>query len=300
MDQLSAIRSFVRVAESGSFSAVARELGLTQSQVSRQVAHLEAELRLVLLTRSTRRVQLTPEGRLYLAHARRALAELEQGRSAAQGARGELAGQLRLAVSSGFLRFVLLDPLTMLLREHREFGVELLLGDRFIDLVGEGADLALRVGALDDSGLVARRLMSLSHIVVASPAYLRESSAHAPPILGPQALVHHQCLVFTGLRERRWVFHGPGGSESVPVGGRVAFDLGEVALDLVLRDLGVAMLPRLAVTEHLAQGRLVQLLPQWKLEPLPVHAVYPASRRQVARVELVIERLLHHFGGREL
>jgi DNA-binding transcriptional LysR family regulator len=281
MDQLTAMRTFVRVADRGSFSAVARELALAQSQVSRQVAQLEQMLGANLLTRTTRRVTLTPEGAAYLEHARRALAEADEGLQAVRRGTQRLHGRMRLAVSGGLLRFVLFDPLEELLRQHPELALDFLIGDERIDLGQHGADLAVRAGELDDSGLVGRKLAELTRVLVASRGYLSASAARSPPILSPAALEHHQCLVFTGMRERRWLFRGSTGQQAVAVSGRVSFSVGELVREGVMRGLGVGLLPLVICKDEIASGQLVRLLPEYEVDPLPVHAVYPASRRRL-------------------
>lgn len=298
MDQLTTMRTFVRVAERGSFSAVAREQATTQSQISRQVARLEQRLGAHLFTRTTRSVGLTDEGRLYLDYARRAVAEADEGQAMVRGGARRLQGRLRLATTSGMLRYLLLDALKSLCVAHPNLNIDLVIADAINDLVTDGIDLAIRIGSLHDSGLVARKLAELPRVVVASRAYLEATAGDLPAIVTPEALQHHQCLLFAGLRERRWTFHGEHGAIQVPVSGRVTFSVAEMVREAVFRDLGVGRGPRLHYAEGLASGTLVQLLPGYRIDAVPVHAVYPSSRRHVMRVETLVEHLAQFFAAR--
>ncbi len=295
MDQLHAMRVFVRVAERASFSAVAKEASTTQSQVSRQVAHLESHLGAHLFTRTTRSVTLTDEGRLYLDFARRALAEADEGAALVRNGMRRVRGRLRLAMSNGVLRHFVLDAIEPLLAAHPELHIDFTVNDQVPDLVAEGIDLAIRVGALEDSGLMARKLAELPRVVVASRRYLERTAAVLPAIVTPETLTQHQCIVHAGPCDRRWHFETDHGPVTVNVGGRVSFSVGEMVREAALRDLGVALGPRQLFADGIESGKLVQLLPGFRVPPVAVHAVYPASRRHVARVEKVIEHLLAHF-----
>lgn len=296
MDQLVAMRAFVRVAERGSFSAVAREMDSTQSQVSRQVAALEQRLGTVLLTRTTRQVQLTSEGQVYLEYARRALMESDEGEALLRGGRQALAGRLRISTSAALFRHLVFEPLQALMAENPGLELDVQINNSRVDLVTEGIDLAIRAGDLQDSSLVARKLIDLRRIVCAAPSYLRRMSAERPPIVHPQALEQHECMVFTHWRDPRWHFEDEAGQAyPVSVSGRWRFNQVPVLRDAAVAGLGVALLPRVVVLDLLQSGALVQLLEGFRCQPLPVHAVYPASRRQVARVEAVVQALLAHL-----
>jgi len=295
MDQLHAMRVFVRVAERGSFSAVAKERATTQSQVSRHVAQLEQRLGAHLFTRTTRKVLLTDEGQIYLDYARRALAEADEGAAEVRGGMRRMRGRLRLAMSHGVLRYLMFDALESFLAAHPELAIDFVLDDGAPDLVAGGIDLAIRQGEQADSALLARRLVELPRVVVASRRYLERSAGTLPAIVTPAALTQHQCIVHAGLADRRWHFDTDDGPLAITVGGRVSFSVGEAVRDAARRGLGVALAPRLLFADLLASGELVQLLPGFRVPPLPVHAVFPASRRQVLRVEKLTEHLLAHF-----
>jgi DNA-binding transcriptional LysR family regulator len=225
MDQLLAMRTFVRVAERGSFSAVAREMETTQSQVSRQVANLEARLGAALLTRTTRQVQLTAEGQVYLEFARRALTECDEGEALLRGGRQTLAGRLRISTGAGLFRHVVFEPLQAMLAQHPGLELDVQINDAWVDLVTEGIDLAIRGGELSDSGLIARKLADLERVVCAAPAYLQREAAHRPPIVHPAALELHECILFTNWRDPRWHFEDEHAQRySVNVAGRWRFN----------------------------------------------------------------------------
>jgi len=296
MDQLLAMRTFVRVAERGSFSAVAREMESTQSQISRHVANLEQRLGAALLTRTTRQVQLTTEGRMYLEFARRALSECDEGEALLRDGRQSLSGLLRISTAGGLFRQVLFKPLQDLMAANPGLQLDVQINDAFVDLVSEGIDLAIRGGELSDSSLIARKLTELERIVCASPAYLQRESATRPPIIHPSALEQHECLAFSNWRDPRWQFEDEQGqSYDVSVGGRWRFNQVLAVRDAVMAGLGVGLVTRMWVQDALDKGVLVHLLPGFRCKPLPVYAVYPASRRQVARVEAVVQTLLAHL-----
>lgn len=296
MDQLLAMRTFVRVAERGSFSAVAREMESTQSQVSRQVSNLEQRLGTMLLNRTTRQVQLTTEGQIYLEYARRALIECDEGESLLREGRHALSGRLRISTGAALFRHVVFAPMQALMAQNPGLQLDVQINDAWVDLVTEGIDLAIRGGELADSSLIARKLTDLERIVCAAPAYLQRESASRLPIVHPSALEQHECLVFTHWRDPRWHFEDElGQAYAVSVGGRWRFNQVLALRDAVVAGHGVAVLPRMVAEDELRAGRLVWLLQGFHCKPLPVHAVYPASRRQVARVEAVVQGLLAHL-----
>lgn len=298
MDQLQAMRVFVRVAERSSFSAVARELNSTQSQVSRQVAQLEERLGATLLTRTTRQVLLTPEGQRYLESARRALAEIDEGEALLRGGRQTLTGPIRISTSAAFFHFLLFEPLKALMAQHPQLELDLRISDALVDLVTEGIDLAVRGGELSDSSLIARKLCDLPFLIVASREYLARHADSRPPIVAPQALEQHEAVRFSGWRDPFWRFHDEQGrSHVVQVKGRWTFSQGQAVRTALQSGLGVAQVPRFLVQDLLDDGSLVHLLPGYTTRSMPMHAVYPASRRQVARVEAVVQALLQSLGS---
>lgn len=307
MDRLQAMQTFVRVVEAGSFSAVAREQGSTQSAVSKQVAALERALQAQLMARTTRSLALTEEGERYFEQARRLVAEIEEAESTVRGAGRRLSGWLRVAAAVGFGRMTLLPVVQRFLQEHPGVKVDLRLSDAFVDLVEQGIDVAVRVGDLADSTLVARRVGSTRRIVVAQREFLRRlqrarGDATRMP-REPQDLLQHNCIVYTELATRNeWRFtagpgaHAPRGTvQSVRVAGNLQTNSSEVVRAAVLSGFGIGYSPTWLFAEELRSGQVQPILSDWLAPELPIHLVSPPSRRHSAKVrafgDLVAEAL---------
>ncbi|MFM0453014.1 LysR family transcriptional regulator [Paraburkholderia nemoris] len=208
MDKLQAMKTFVRVVEAGSFSAVAHEADTTQSAVSKQVAALERELGARLLTRTTRSLALTEEGEHYFEQARRLVAEIAEAEGALRRGEQQLTGWLRIAASVGFGRLKLMPLVQSFLAEHRGVKIDLRLSDGFVDLVEQGIDVAVRLGDLPDSSLIARRVGTAQRMLMAHRSYVRSlpKGTKAPRV--PDDLVEHNCIVYTELDAQRVAFYG--------------------------------------------------------------------------------------------
>ena len=286
MDRLMAMQTFVRVVETGSFSAVAREQGSTQSAVSKQVGALEKHLGAKLLTRTTRSLATTEDGERYFEDARRLVAEVSEAEG--QLRRGEqlLGGWLRVAASVGFGLRVLMPHVRSFLSAHPGVQIDLKLNDGFIDLVEHGIDVAVRIGQLSDSGLLARRIGSAQRVLVASRGYLESLPAGTAAPAIPDDLRRHACIVYTELSTRNvWDFGTPDGSSvAVRVSGPLQTNSSEVVRASVLGGLGIGYSPTWLFEDVLATGEVCVLLPDWATRPLPVHLVSPAQRRHSAKV----------------
>jgi DNA-binding transcriptional LysR family regulator len=299
MDRLSAMQIFVRVVESGSFSAVARETRTTQSAVSKQVAALERVLGARLLSRTTRSLALTEEGERYFEQARRLVAEIAEAESSLRRGEQQLSGWLRVAASVGFGRLKLMPLVKSFLEANPGVKVDLRLSDGFIDLVEEGIDVAVRIGALADSTLVARRIGTSKRVLIASRQYLRSlpKGVKAPRV--PHDLQHLNCIVYTELAtQNAWTFTaGPGASADVGATvtiraeGNLQTNSSEVVRAAVLAGMGVGFSPTWLFEEELAKGHLQVLLPDWPVPALPVHLVSPGQRRQSAKVQAFASHL---------
>jgi len=203
MDLLAPMRTFVRVVETGSFTAVAREASTSQPTISRQIAALEAHLGARLLTRSTRALTPTQDGRAFYEHARRALEAVGEAENAVGRRRGRPSGTLKLSIPVVFGRLHVVPRLGRFLARYPELSIELAMGDGFADLVEQGIDLAIRVGVVQDQGLVARRIGTVRRLAVAAPSYLRRRGAPD----SPAALASHDCIAYTRLATgNRWHF----------------------------------------------------------------------------------------------
>lgn len=286
------MRIFTQVMQAGSFTAAADLLGMSKQSVSRRLMQLEERLGVRLLNRSTRRLDATPLGQQYYDSAVRLLGEMQQAEQDISGQTQALRGTLRLSAPLSFAISHLGSLLTEFLQLHAQLIVEIDLSDRAVDLIGEGYDLALRIGTLEDSSLVARRIASIERVYCASPGYL---AARGTP-LEPEALREHDCLPYGHSRQVQWQFKGQGKTlQAIAVSGRMRANNGELLRDAAIAGMGVTYLPAFIVEQALADGRLVKLLEAWTPPPLQLSAVYP-QHRQIARpvqafVEFLRERL---------
>ncbi len=292
MDLLAALHAFSRVAESGSFSAVAREMGTTQPAVSRQVAALEEHLGARLLHRSTRALALTEDGKDLLAHATRVLEAVEEAQAAIGHRRSSPAGLVRLGCSVGFGRLFIAPRMRTLLERHPELSIDLALSDGIQDLVSEGLDLAVRIGETDDTALVARRIGSTDRLVLASAEYLERCGEPQHPT----ELANHTCVIFNRFASPLdWQFTGPDGSLTVHVSGRFQSNSGEAMREAVLAGLGICYLPAWVFRAELVSGEVRPVLRDWHSARTPIHAVYPSRRYLAPRTRAVIDFLVDEF-----
>lgn len=308
MDRLSGMQTFVRVVERGSFSAVARETGTTQSAVSKQVAALERALGAQLLSRTTRSLALTEAGERYFAQARRLVAEIAEAESELLEGEQQLCGWLRVAASVGYGRLKLLPKVKRFLAAHPKVNIDLRLNDGFIDLVESGIDVAVRIGELTDSTLVARRIGTTHRVLIASPKYLRSLPKGVKSPRVPQDLMQHNCLVYSELAtQNAWTFTARPGAAAEPstqvtvrAQGNLQTNSSEVIRAAVLAGMGIGYSPTWLFEEEMAKGELKVLLPDWPAPPLPIHLVYPAQRRQSAKVQAFVRHLVNELGRYEL
>lgn len=295
MDRLSAMANFVRVVEAGGFSAVARELQTTQSAVSKQVAALEKHLGVRLLSRTTRSLSLTQEGRAYFESAQRIVADAEEAEHQARVGQQALGGKLRVGASVAYGRLVLFEIARKFLADHPDISLDLEVSDQFVDIVAAGLDVAVRIGELADSSLLAQRVGTTQRAVIAAKSYLETlpKGLAAPKV--PSDLTSHSCVIYTGLATQNlWSFNSPDGrgnltiEEQVRVSGRIASNSSEVVRNAVLSGMGIGFSPTWLFADEIATGAVVCLMPTHVPPPLPIHMVYPASRRNSAKVAAFI------------
>ncbi|MGO8975902.1 MAG: LysR substrate-binding domain-containing protein [Steroidobacteraceae bacterium] len=287
MDRLLLMHSFARAVETGSFSAVARELATGQPNVSRHIAALERHLGVRLLHRSTRKLTLTPEGERYYAEARRALDAIAEAES---NARGDDApkGLLRVACPTLLGRSHILPQLKAILARFPAMEIDLQIGDRYVDLVEEGIDIAIRIGTLKDSALIARRIGSAERFCVASTDYLAER----PRPLHPEDLRSHQCVVYTlSSAGNIWSFR----DVDVAVRGRFCVNTPDGVRSAALDGLGIAYAPRWLFEDGLVDGRLQSLLVDHLGPPLPIQFVYAANRLLPRRARVFMDFIADVF-----
>jgi DNA-binding transcriptional LysR family regulator len=287
-DRLQELQVFVRAAESGSFSRAARELGLSQPSVSRIIGELEARLGVTLLLRTTRRITVTDAGALFLDRAREILAEIEDAEDAARGV-DSLRGIIRLALPVIYGTREIIPRLPTFLAAHPLLQVEMAVADARQDLVAEGADVAIRLGELGDSGFGARKLETLETMLVASPLYLK---ARGTPKT-PADLASHDCIFGPGNFGRdSWSFTRNGAETSVDVRGRIHTNSGPGIFASAMAGLGIAMASTVMFAAEVKAGALVPLLRGYKLEPVDVHAVFPGGPRPSTKVRALVDFLV--------
>ncbi len=288
MDQLSAMRAFVRVVQSGSFSAAAREQNSSQATVSKKVAALEAQLGVKLLTRSSRDLSLTQAGVDYYEHCVDLLAELEEVEARVRSQVAAPRGTLRVTAPVPFGRRVLAPLVGEFLQRYPDIQLDMSLGDRHVDLIAEGIDVAIRARKLEDSSLVARHLFDNPMLVVAAPDYLaREGTPREPG-----DLKRHNCIVYSLLKTlNNWHFSLEGKGFSVPVSGSFRSDSGDTNLAVALAGQGITQLPIWMVDEYLKSGRLVRLFEDYRADSIPFNALYSQSRYVPLKVRCFVDFL---------
>ncbi len=297
MTSLIAYTAFARAYELGSFSAVARELGITQSTVSKHIAALEVALGVQLFARTTRQLSPTHEA----ARLHESVLVLLDAAEAIPGslgsARAEPAGLLRLSMPDSFGRARLLPHAIAFLAAHPKVRLDIRLSDQAVGLVEEGVELAVRIGELGASSLVARPLGIVEQTVVATPAYL---ARHGEP-RDPTELAGHHCIVYTGMAKgQRWVFESEQGRQVVEVAGSLAMDSADAVYGAVLAGVGIARLPGWIAEADLASGAVRALLPDFYPLPMPVNFVYPQTRMLSARARAVIDFVVARWSAGSL
>jgi DNA-binding transcriptional LysR family regulator len=288
------MRTFIRVAERGSLSAVARELGLGQSTVTRQLRELEEAVGVSLLSRTTRRVTMTDEGRRYYANSVQILRLVEKARDEARGTRGAPAGTIRISCTAAFGVLHVSRLIFTFQDRYPDIGIDLSLTDERVDLVREGVDIALRLGPLTDSSMKLRALGQSRRLLVASPGYLK---ARGRPIL-PRDLSAHEGIRMSNIAgSDMLVLEGPGGEhDTAPFGGRFRVDHGLAAREALIAGRGIAPAHRWLVDDLLAAGRLEAILPDYSLPPIPLSLLIVPERAGIARVRLLVDFLAQQIG----
>jgi DNA-binding transcriptional LysR family regulator len=293
LDRLTGMAVFAKVVDAGSFAAAARHFGMSPAMVTTHVQTLEERLGVRLLNRTTRRVSATEVGQNFYERCLRILSDLEE----AEGAAGELQsvprGLLRVTAPVSFGTRKLTPAIADYLVSYPDVSIDLSLDDPYLDLLEKRFDLAIRLGHLADSSLIARKLCTLATILCASPGYLEKNGVPRTP----RDLSGHNCLVYTyATPQSVWSFVDQNGKEDiVRISGRFLADSGDALLALVLRDGGVVLGPDYLVDDDLKAGRLIRLLPEYATPETAVHAVYPHSRHLSAKTRTFIDFLASRF-----
>lgn len=282
------LQLFAAVVEQRSFSGAARAYGTTTSASSKRVARLEERLGVRLLERTTRRVLPTDAGAAFYAHAARILSDLVDAENEISTLGGKPRGTLRVSAPLLFGERHLVPLMAPFVAKYPDLRIELVLGDAFVNLIADRFDVALRVGALDDSSLVRVKVGHAAGIVVASPAYL----ARAGRPETPQDLARHNCLRFSNLTAaQEWRFRGKRGAMTVPVLGNFQINHGGALTEAAIAGIGIARLPEFLVAGALARGELVPLLEDYRVEPVGIHFVHPAGARPLPKVEAFVSEV---------
>jgi DNA-binding transcriptional LysR family regulator len=295
MDRLAALESFARVAETGSFSAAARALNLSKSLISRQISTLEAELGARLMSRTTRSLTLTEAGRSYYEQVARILAQMEEADLSVSQLQATPRGKLRVNAPMSFSLLRLAPVLPDFLALYPEIDVDVAMNDRRVDLMEEGFDLAIRIGRLADSSLIARKIGPMRRVVCASPAYFAERGL--PKV--PADLRSHDCLCYSNADTvDEWRFAEPDGRPiSVEVKGRVRANNGDLLRLAALRGLGLVDLPSFLVGADIEAGLLVPVLQDYIRQDGGVYAVYPHALYLPPKIRVFIDFLAERWGG---
>jgi DNA-binding transcriptional LysR family regulator len=284
---------FAAVVEEKSFSAAAKQLGMSKSAVSKQVGKLEDRLGARLLNRTTRRLSLTEVGSTFYEHCARILEEADAAEAAVTLMHDRPRGTLRINAPVSFGILHLAPAICDFLEENQEITIDMTLDDRFVDLVEEGYDVAVRIGDLKDSSLIARNLAPCRFVVCATPAYLER---HGTPTV-PQDLTGHNCLIYTYRNEPEWCFTDASGDRiTVKLNGSFHANNGDALRAAALEGLGILGSPTFIIGDDLRNGRLVPILTEFTFRSATVNAVYPHRRHLSPKVRVFVDFVAQRFG----
>jgi DNA-binding transcriptional LysR family regulator len=289
MDRLDAMRIFVAVAKLGSFAEAARQLRVSPSVATRSVAQLEDQLGLTLMTRTTRSLRLNDRGQMFLENCQQILEDIDSSEQRVRGGSSEPRGELKVAAPIVFGRLHVLRIANRLLAEHRSFSIRLVLSDRKVHFVDDNVDVAVRVGNLSDSRLIAVKLGEVSRVLVASPAYLKSRGVPKTP----SKLQGHDIIAFEGIDTTdEWGFKQ---KENIRVSPRLTVNSADAAIAAAEAGIGIARTLSYQVKEAVAAGRLVLILQKFAPTAAPVSAVYPHRRIASVNVAAFVEASRKHF-----
>ena len=294
MDTLNLMKNFVAVVEEGSFTAAAKRLGKTKALLSIQVTQLEEKLKVRLLQRTTRSLTITEAGNAYWGEAKRILADVENLESQLLNKNMSLSGSIRVSTPTTYGEEVLTPFISKLIIAHPELHVDMMLTDRHVDIVNEGYDLAIRVGHLKDSNLIARRLGKTRLVTCASPAFI---SKHGNP-KSPEKLREMPCIVDSNYSSlSQWHYSKKDEKFNVDVKNIVTVNNARSATSFALAGAGIVAIPYFIAHQFLADGRLTVVLPDFELGVLPIHALYPSRKHLSVKVSYFVEALIEFFNN---
>lgn len=284
---------FIEVMNGKGFTPAADKLGLSRAQVSKAVMQLEQHLGTRLLNRTIRRVSPTEIGKIYYERCKTILSDIAEIENIASQQATNPQGTLTISAPTSFGILHLKDAINQYVKHYPQMQISLNLADRFVDVVAEGFDLAIRIASLEDSSLIARRLAPCKRVFCASPDYLAKNGQ--PQV--PQDLAMHHCLTYSNdLKPDTWTLHGPNGSESVKVNGPLCANNGDVLKSAAVAGLGIILLPTFIVGPDISAGRLKPVLTNYCPPDISIHAVFPSRRYLSAKVRTFVDFLSEYFG----
>ena len=297
MDQLTAMRAFRRVVELGSFTGAARSLNLSKAAVSKQIGELEAYLGATLIHRTTRRLSVTEAGNSYFESCVRLLDEFEAADAEVRNLQAEPTGSLRLSIPNAFGVTQLANTINELTKRYPKLRLNIEASDRFVDLIEEGFDAAVRIRTdLPDSSLMARRLCTIPRYVCASLKYLKKFGEPKRP----EDLKNHNCIIYTqSPAPFDWGFRTAQGRKTVRVSGTFQSNHGMLLLEPLLAGRGIAFLPIFSIDTILKNGKVKRLLADYQTDDVSLHVVYPQNRHLSPKVRVFIDLMAEHFAQRK-
>jgi DNA-binding transcriptional LysR family regulator len=293
MDLISAMRTYRQVVDSASFTAAAQALGLSKAAVSKQISDLEAHLGAALLHRTTRRLNVTEAGQLYFERCQRLLDELDTAEAEMRNLQAEPSGRLKISAPGNFGEAVLGPIICELQKRYPKITLQIELSNRFVDLLEEGFDAALRIRTtLPDSSLIVRRLCAVDRVAVAAPAYLKK---HGVP-KHPRDLADHNCMIYTlSTAPYDWTFNTPNGPHTVRVGGTIQSNNSQLLVEPLRAGSGIALLPAFSVGADIQSGKLKRILDQFPVDRHDLYVVYPHNRHLSPKVRVLVDLLADWF-----
>ncbi|MDM9627447.1 LysR substrate-binding domain-containing protein [Rhizobium sp. S152] len=292
MDQFSAMRAFIRVVETGNFTRAADTLSMPKATVTNLIQGLEAHLHTKLLNRTTRRVMVTTDGALYYERAAQIVSEIDELDGSLSNSQGLPSGRLRVEMAGAFADWIVVPALCEFYQKYPDIRIDLGVGDRTVDYLAENVDCALRGGTPADQSLIARRVSEVEMITCAAPLYIEKFGIPTRP----EELEndHYSVSYFRAQTNRTLPFEFNKDNEKIEINARyiVSVNDSRTFVTAALNGLGIAQLPRFMVTDALAKGDLVQLLPEWNRDPLPLYIVYPPNRHLSNKVRVFVDWLV--------
>ncbi|MES2319891.1 MAG: LysR family transcriptional regulator [Pseudomonadota bacterium] len=297
MDLLASMKMYVAVVEGGSFAAAADKLDISRAMASKQIQKLEEHLGTRLLNRTTRRLSLTETGRVFYERSTQIIGDVEEAEQIAGQMTRRPQGVLRVTLPLSYGQHRLATIIGNYTLAYPQVQLDISLSDRKVDLIEEGFDLAIRIGAMPQSDLIARKIGGVHSVVCASPAYL---ALHGTPDT-PAALAQHACLGYTlSGTGAEWRLEGPGGPLTVPISGPIRADNGDIIRLAALGGAGILFQPRFIVDDDLDAGRLVRILPEWESAQMGIYAVYPSRKHLSAKVRTFVDFLVDALAAARL